>query len=157
MEQRYQKNDDEIFLSENKVRDGKQNQIYSRPNKYNSSSSELQKNFENQFNIKDAKNILNINYFYDKGIQNFENMDEIFYTDFYKTKYKKRIKEPHKNKYNSLILNDKIDEYIQEIPTKTIKSFYVRKTPINLVKKINEMNNNDYFNYMKYIEMKKKK
>ena len=57
MEQRYQKNDDEIFLSENKVRDGKQNQIYSRPYKYNSSSSELQKNFENQFNIKDAKNI----------------------------------------------------------------------------------------------------
>ena len=161
MEQRHQKIDEEIFLSENKDIINKKNQIYSRPYKYNSPSSQIQKNFENQFNIKDAKNILNINYFYDKGIQNFENMEEIFYTNYYKTKYKKKTKEPHRNKYNSLILNDKMNGYIQD---KTTNSFYIRKTPINLVKKINnnfnikdeEMQNNDYFNYIKYIETEEK-
>ena len=161
MEQRHQKIDEEIFLSENKDIINKKNQIYSRPYKHNSPSSQIQKNFENQFNIKDAKNILNINYFYDKGIQNFENMEEIFYTNYYKTKYKKKTKEPHRNKYNSLILNDKMNGYIQD---KTTNSFYIRKTPINLVKKINnnfnikdeEMQNNDYFNYIKYIETEEK-
>ena len=161
MEQRHQKIDEEIFLSENKDIINKKNQIYSRPYKHNSPSSQIQKNFENQFNIKDAKNILNINYFYDKGIQNFENMEEIFYTNYYKTKYKKKTKEPQRNKYNSLILNDKMNGYIQD---KTTNSFYIRKTPINLVKKINnnfnikdeEMQNNDYFNYIKYIETEEK-
>ena len=164
MEQRYQKNDDEIFLSENKVRDGKQNQIYSRPYKYNSSSSELQKNFENQFNIKDAKNILNINYFYDKSGQNLEDMDQMFYTNFYKEKYRKRIKVNNKNKYNSLIMKDENDAFSQEIPTKTINSFYIRKNPINLVKNINnniiikddETPNKQYFNRIKYIETEEK-
>ena len=165
MEQRHQKIDEELFLSENKGIINKKNQIYSRPYKHNSPSSQIQKNFENQFNIKDAKNILNINYFYDKGIQNFENMDEIFYTNYYKTKYKKKTKEPHNNKYNSLILNDKMNGYIQDIPPKAINSFYIRKTPINLVKKINnnfnikeeDIHNNDDFNYInKYIETEEK-
>ena len=79
MEQRHNRKDDEIFINENKVNDTKQNNIYSRPYKYNFSSSELQKNFENQFNIKDAKNILNINYFYNKKVQNLEDMNNFFY------------------------------------------------------------------------------
>ena len=164
MEQRHNRKDDEIFINENKVNDTKQNNIYSRPYKYNSSSSELQKNFENQFNIKDAKNILNINYFYDKREQNLEDMDHLFYTNFYNEKYRKRIKVNNKNKHNSLIMNNENDEYLQEIPTKTINSFYIRKNPINLVKNINnniivkddDISNRQYFNKIKYIETEEK-
>ena len=64
-------------------------------------------------------------------------MDQMFYTNFYKEKYRKRIKVNNKNKYNSLIMNDENDVFSQEIPTKTINSFYIRKNPINLVKNIN--------------------
>ena len=164
MEQRHNRKDDEIFINEKKVYDTKQNNIYSRPYKYNSSSSELQKNFENQFNIKDAKNILNINYFYDKREQNLEDMDHLFYTNFYNEKYRKRIKVNNKNKHNSLIMNNENDEYLQEIPTKTINSFYIRKNPINLVKNINnniivkddDISNRQYFNKIKYIETEEK-
>ena len=164
MEQRHNRKDDEIFINENKVNDTKQNNIYSRLYKYNSSSSELQKNFENQFNIKDAKNILNINYFYDKREQNLEDMDHLFYTNFYNEKYRKRIKVNNKNKHNSLIMNNENDEYLQEIPTKTINSFYIRKNPINLVKNINnniivkddDISNRHYFNKIKYIETEEK-
>ena len=164
MEQRHNRKDDEIFINENKVNDTKQNNIYSRPYKYNSSSSELQKNFENQFNIKDAKNILNINYFYDKREQNLEDMDHLFYTNFYNEKYRKRIKVNNKNKHNSLIMNNENDEYLQEIPTKKINSFYIRKNPINLVKNINnniivkddDISNRQYFNKIKYIETEEK-
>ena len=46
----------------------KKDNIYSRPKRRNSPNSY----FENQFNIKDAKNILNINYFCDKNRQNIE-------------------------------------------------------------------------------------
>ena len=164
MEQRHKRNDNEIFINENKVDDIKQNNIYSRPYKYNSSSSDLKKNFENQFNIKDAKNILNINYFYDKREQNFEDMDHLFYTNFYNERYRKRIKVNNKNRHNSLIINDENDGYMQEIPTKTINSFYIRKNPINLVKNINnniivkddDISNRQYFNQIKYIETEEK-
>ena len=73
-----------------------------------------------------------INYFYDKVGQNVEDMDQIFYTNFYKEKYNKRIKVNNKNKYNSLLLNDVINAFTQKIPTKTINSIYIRKNPINL-------------------------
>ena len=156
MEQRYRKNDDEILTNEYKVDDVRQNQIYSRPYKYNASSSKLQKNFENQFNIKDAKNILNINYFYDKSGQNLEDMDQLFYTNYYNEKYRKRIKVNNKNKYNSLIMNDGNEGYQQKIPSKTIHSFYIRKNPINLINNNiiikDEISNKQYFNRIKYVE-----
>ena len=56
----------------------------------------------------------------------------MFYTNFYKEKYNKRIKVNNKNKYNSLLLNDVINAFTQKIPTKTINSIYIRKNPINL-------------------------
>ena len=59
-------------------------------------------------------------------------MDQMFYTNFYKEKYNKRIKVNNKNKYNSLLLNDVINAFTQKIPTKTINSIYIRKNPINL-------------------------
>ena len=59
-------------------------------------------------------------------------MGQMFYTNFYKEKYNKRIKVNNKNKYNSLLLNDVINAFTQKIPTKTINSIYIRKNPINL-------------------------
>ena len=160
MEQRYQKNDEELFLSENMEETNKNNQIYSRPYGHNSPRAQLKKNFGNQFNIKDAKNILNINYFYDKSHDNFENPNDIFYSSHYKSKFQKKVKAPDsRNRYNSLVINDQMNGYA--IQAKTINSFYIRKNPINLVKHINnyfikdeEISNkeNSNSNHKKYIE-----
>ena len=84
--------------------------------------------FNTLLNIK----VKYINYFYDKVGQNVEDMGQMFYTNFYKEKYNKRIKVNNKNKYNSLLLNDVINAFTQKIPTKTINSIYIRKNPINL-------------------------
>jgi len=137
MDQRIQKINDEIFLNEdNEEEKNKRNYIYLRLDDNNSPVSQVKKNFGNQFNIGDAKNILNINYFYDQIENNFENQDNIFYTDNFKKRYLKNIKSTdRRNKYNSLILTQQRNEYT--IPTKTINSFYIRKNPVNLVKNIN--------------------
>ena len=158
MEQRHKKIDEELLLDENIEEDNKINNIYSRPSRDNSPNSQLKENFGNQFNIKDAKNILNINYFYDKSSSNLENDNDIFYTSHYKSKIRKKIKViDSRNKYNSLIINEKKNDYT--IPNKTTSSFYIRKNPINLVKHINsnyqkdgEIPNNEYINNKKYME-----
>jgi len=158
MEQRHKNIDDELLFDENIEKDNKISNIYSRPSRDNSPNSQFNKNFGNQFNIKDAKNILNINYFYDKSSGNLENDNDILYTSHYKSKFHKKIKViDSRNKYNSLIMNEKINGYT--IPTKTTSSFYIRKNPINLIKHINdkylkdeELPNNEYFNNKKYIE-----
>ena len=163
MDQRIQKINDEIFLNEdNEEEKNKRNYIYLRLDDNNSPVSQVKKNFGNQFNIGDAKNILNINYFYDQIENNFENQDNIFYTDNFKKRYLKNIKSTdRRNKYNSLILTQQRNEYT--IPTKTINSFYIRKNPVNLVKNINsnninddEFSNNEHFNIQKNIEDEKK-
>ena len=163
MDQRIQKINDEIFLNEdNEEEKNKRNYIYLRLDDNNSPVSQVKKNFGNQFNIGDAKNILNINYFYDQIENNFENQDNIFYTDNFKKRYLKNIKSTdRRNKYNSLILTQQRNEYT--IPTKTINSFYIRKNPVNLVKNINsnninddEFSNNEHFNIQKNIEDEEK-
>ena len=141
MEQRNLKVDEGLFSSDNKEEENMKNQIYSRPYGYNSPKSLFKKNFGNQFNIKDAKNILNINYFYDKSEDNFENSNNFFYGSHDELKFQRKINAMNsRNKYNSLIINEKMNG---TIPPKTIKSFYIRKNPINLVKHINNKLNKD--------------
>ena len=162
LKQRYQKVDDEIFLNENNENENYRNHIYLRLNGSNTLNSEVKKSFGNQFNIKDAKNILNINYFYDQIENNFQNQDEIFYTDNCQPKFIKKIKSiDRRNKYNSMKINEQRNEY--NIPIKTINNFYIRKNPINLVKNINnnykkdiELSKNAHFNFQNNIKNEEK-
>ena len=162
LKQRYQKVDDEIFLNENNENENYRNHIYLRLNGSNTLNSEVKKSFGNQFNIKDAKNILNINYFYDQIENNFQNQDEIFYTDNCQPKFIKKIKSiGRRNKYNSMKINEQRNEY--NIPIKTINNFYIRKNPINLVKNINnnykkdiELSKNAHFNFQNNIKNEEK-
>ena len=162
LKQRYQKVDDEIFLNENNENENYRNHIYLRLNGSNTLNSEVKKSFGNKFNIKDAKNILNINYFYDQIENNFQNQDEIFYTDNCQPKFIKKIKSiDRRNKYNSMKINEQRNEY--NIPIKTINNFYIRKNPINLVKNINnnykkdvELSKNAHFNFQNNIKNEEK-
>ena len=162
LKQRYQKVDDEIFLNENNENENYRNHIYLRLNGSNTLNSEVKKSFGNQFNIKDAKNILNINYFYDQIENNFQNQDEIFYTDNCQPKFIKKIKSiDRRNKYNSMKINEQRNEY--NIPIKTINNFYIRKNPINFVKNINnnykkdiELSKNAHFNFQNNIKNEEK-
>ena len=155
MELRNKNVDEDIFLSENKEENNKKDNIYSRPKRRNSPNSY----FENQFNIKDAKNILNINYFCDKNRQNIENFGELFYTDFNKSNFGKDNRPINKNQYSSLLVKDRTNRNPEKIPTKTTNSFYIRKNPINVVKNINdkiikdeEITHNENIKNIRYIE-----
>jgi hypothetical protein len=87
-----------------------------------------------------------------------ENDNDIFYTSHYKSKIRKKIKViDSRNKYNSLIINEKMNDYT--IPNKTTSSFYIRKNPINVVKNINdkiikdeEITHNENIKNIRYIE-----
>jgi hypothetical protein len=155
MELRNKNVDEDIFLSENKEENNKKDNIYSRPKRRNSPNSY----FENQFNIKYAKNILNINYFCDKNRQNIENFGEIFYTDFNKSNFGKDNRPINNNQYSSLLVKDRTNRNPEKIPTKTTNSFYIRKNPINVVKNINdkiikdeEITHNENIKNIRYIE-----
>ena len=160
MELRYQKANEELLSSDFKDEENKKNIIYSRPYRCYSPVSQVKKNFENQFNIKDAKNILNINYFYDKNENNYENVEDLFYTNYSKYKLRKNIKE---NKYNSLIINEQMNRYAKEIPSKTFHTYYIKKNPVNSIKHINYnfvkddiISKNEPFNNEIYIETEDK-
>ena len=164
MEQRKLKLNDDIYLSEEIKDNNKINNIYYRYYNNHSNSSHLQKNYGNQFNIKDAQNILNINYFYDKNENNCENVENMIYTNFNNSKFLKKNKSIEiRNKYNSLIINDQPGTFTQDIPIKTTSNFYVRKNPINLYKHINNnffkddfISINENFRNKNYIETDQK-